>query len=153
MASSPLRGLARWWRGSIQVRVVVTTLALPVTFVLLPITLRRAQVRPAHIARIWLYSLIGPGVSMMMWTAAYATARGLELRWLRRALNPWIWDLDIGLPRRLNGGVVVILLIGVWMWAWWTCAARQYLRLERTRSAVALLSIIAILVGFIVEAT
>lgn len=28
MASSPLRGLARWWRGSIQVRVVVTTLAL-----------------------------------------------------------------------------------------------------------------------------
>jgi len=111
-----------WWRRvTLQTAAplamgISAVLILPCTFLLLPFSLRRAKVRPGHIARVGTYSLfIVPTVTIVVAIAFWITfmwpaTESLLLRPVRQfaIFSPWV------------------LLI-----AWWSCATPQYLRMKR----------------------
>jgi hypothetical protein len=96
-------------------------LLAPLTFRLVPQTLRRAKVRPQHILRIWAYSLVGIPLPI------FAPAIG---GWLV-SLVP---ELDLIVQRTLaHRGVEAIFLLllwSTWLIACWGAAAKHYLRLD-----------------------
>ena len=123
----------------------VLLVGMPLAFLTIPVTLRRAQVRPAHIARIWIYSLMLPVGVTTVWMAVQFVSQMLGLTAVQDATNPWI------LIRRFVGVVdsptlivfrsslVPLLLTAItaaWIMAWWSYAFRRYLNLDRPRPII-----------------
>ena len=128
---------------------VVALVAMPAAFALLPQTLRRARVRRAHVARIWLYSLFAPLSVAVLWTLFLLVASNLGLDALIDAVNPWEWARGFG-PMGLRSvrffaeplpGVVASMLILAWLTVWWRSACRSYLRLPSSGWIVLALSL------------
>jgi hypothetical protein len=152
-----------YWHGSDwgrkwnpwPVHTVLWTAMTPLAFVLLPATLRRAKVRPAHLRRILLYSLAPLPLVLAAWRAPtlmvelfehyviapIAVRRGPgplsgiwpAEQWCRvvlRVFNRWrdIWQILLG------GGFVLL---------WWRAAARHYLRLPSSGMVAIALTVLA----------
>lgn len=130
--------------------VLVALAVMPFAFMLLPQTLGRARVRRAHVARMWLYSLMLPLTVLAAWAVGLAVLIGVGEDGIAAFFNPWEWAdtitdrshllfwLRYSLP-----GIALSTLITAWI-GWWTlCACRHYLRLEQPgRVAAALTAIV-----------
>lgn len=118
--SSPV-WVKRVWRWNNDVTFLMTcfVLALPVTFLLLPVSRRRALVRWRHIARVFAYSLLFPALVclgiIIIAFRSYKNVVGYMYR-------PRLFYEE--LPRYLC--LVAIGLLAIW---WWV-AIRRYLRMD-----------------------
>lgn len=148
-----LFGLAAWDLcaavATLLPGLVVALAAMPAAFALLPQTLRRARVRRAHVARIWLYSLFCPLTVAAFWTLVLLVGANLGLDALVEAMNPWEWARGLG-PMGLRSvrffaaplpGIVASALVLAWLTVWWWSACRSYLRLPRSGLIVLALSL------------
>lgn len=127
----------------INVPGLLLTLALmPVAFIMLPQTLRRARVRQAHVWRIWLYSMFTPLTVAVVWTLAILCGTIFSIDWLNNATDPGIW---VRAGRRLlpTGSfwavhinmvpaLLMVLAMLPWLAVWWWRACRLYLELPRS---------------------
>ncbi len=119
---------------------------VPATFVLLPVTLRRAKVRRAHLVRVWLYWWAGLpllfGAPLLAEGIVELTEQAWRVIMRSRFWPPWSsWDMDQYRP------AVVIGVIVAWVLVWWTFAAGRYLRL-RTALAIGLaMTVLSVLVA------
>ncbi len=158
MASHSALGLAFNLAYRIPGTIVVLA-AMPLAFVTLPGSLGRARVRPIHIVRVWLYSLILPLTLAGLWTLLELVLPRLGLGVAADALNPWHW---VRVLRRAAPPPVAIffsaapgfVLIGAavaWLALWWGCACRYYLRLEASGRIVTLLSVMVLLAALVVQ--
>ena len=133
--------------------LLVALLATPLVFLLLPQTLARARVRPAHIARIWFYSLLFPLVFLGAW--AFLQAGLIAAGWesLAGSFNPWLMASGISWVRHPIwaslapnlAGIALLLLYAGWGAYWSWCGCRFYLRLDRSGRVVAALTLIVVL--------
>lgn len=107
------------WNEAILFYLTCFIVALPMTFVLLPISRRRARVRWRHIVRVFAYSLLFPALVCMgtiinaFW--AYMSARGYTSR---------LPLVHVELTHDLCLMAFVMLAL------WWWVAIRRYLRME-----------------------
>ncbi len=131
--------------------VFVALAIMPVAFVLLPQTLGRARVRRAHVARMWLYSMMLPLTVLAAWAVGLAVLTAVGEHAIAKGFNPWEWadGINNDPPHMLFAlryslpGFVFSALITAWI-GWWTlCACRHYLRLDQPRRvAMALTTIV-----------
>jgi len=111
-------------------------LLLPVSFVLLPVSRRRARVRWAHFMRITAYALVVP--SAVITVSLLALTAGLSINRLRNEM--------IGLAHLLPRYAMIPLLL-----AFWAVAIKRYLHIPHSWAVVFLLSIVVVLLlGFAV---
>ena len=113
------------WIGSMAVSLV-----LPVGFILLPISRRRAKVRWEHFGRVTAYSLIIPSLLASSFLVCGVIAY-LRLEWSDNAMAVAKW-MNILLP-------VPLLII------WWAAAAKRYLRMSHAWLISILLALLAML--------
>ena len=109
---------------------VAVSLLLPVGFILLPITRRRAKVRWEHFGRITAYSFIIPSLLASTFLACGMIAY-LRLEWGKNAMGVATW-MNIFLP-------IPLLII------WWAAAAKCYLHLPHAWLISILLALLAML--------
>jgi hypothetical protein len=114
-------------------------LLMPFTFLLLPFSLVRAKVRPAHLIRAAAYSVGGMLVFMSL--------RGV-LAWLERELMGW-GTFFPGFAFRKNPWLVCAAALAFGS-VWWSVVAGQYLKLLRSWLVGLLLSILSSLVSVLV---
>lgn len=132
---------------------------VPLSFLTISFTLRRARVRPAHVARIWLYSMIFPMTAAAAYGAVQITARLFAAGRFWRALSPWHWVANVRDDQSimliaLRPSLVPLIFGGgtaVWLLIWWICAARHYLRLPAPYRLVVTLVLIATLTALVAE--
>lgn len=111
-------------------------LLLPVSFVLLPVSRRRARVRWAHFLRIATYALVVP--SAVITVSMLALTAGFSINRLRNEM--------FGLAHLLPRYAMIPLLL-----AFWAVAIKRYLHIPHNWAVVFLLSIVVVLVlGFAV---
>ena len=151
------RGSARWQPGPmlifhaawdvvtvVMINVpgpVFTLVLMPLAFVMLPQTLRRARVRQAHVLRIWMYSMFAPLTVGVVWTLAILCGTIFSLDWLNNATDPGIWVRGSRLfptrsfwavHRNVIPGLLMVLSFVPWLAVWWWRACRFYLELPRS---------------------
>lgn len=130
----------------------------PLAFVLIPTSLQQVKVRPAHIARIWLYSCIGVTGATLFITAAqlvWSLVTGFDApTWL----HPLEWQFipwSPGMPWWTY--VVKSTLLPIWaaamLWVslWWWNACRRYLHLPDATLTASLLMTIVLLASYLVQ--
>lgn len=130
----------------------------PLAFLFIPVSLQRIKVRPMHLARIWLYSLIGAAViallvafPQMQWNLMSGLAVPMWMHpqnWRLVSWSPaspwWVYLLaDTVRP------IWIITLI--WSWWWWRAACRDYLRLPDATLTATMLMIIVTLASYLVQ--
>ena len=113
--------LAAWW--------IAAQVLLPVCFVCLPISRRRAKVRWRHLARIALYGLFIP------WAIVFAMLLCITV-----ALASPRWDgVALG-----AASLLLFLMIPATV-AWWVAAISRYLRMPHAWAVAVLLTVVAVL--------
>ncbi len=105
-------------------------LIMPVTFVLLPVTRRRAKVRWAHVWRVAGYSLIIPSLAACLFVLALTLAMIFPAR-LGDAAAHARW------------GVILVPIPA--LITWWAIAIRRYLMLPHGPAVALLLGVLSIL--------
>jgi hypothetical protein len=98
-------------------------LMMPISFVLMPATLRRARVRAGHVVRVWAYGLVALPAVVALPVFAWAIAWNVE-----RLQSGATWS-SITDWLDFNRWWLVLALAILWQVAWWAYAAGQYLRL------------------------
>ncbi len=109
---------------------VVISLLLPVGFVLLPISRRRATVRWIHVGRVTAYGFIIPSLLASAFFVCAVIAY-LRLEWRNNAMAMAMW-MNFLLPAPL-------------LTIWWAAAIKRYLRMPHAWPVSILLALIALL--------
>lgn len=146
----PYTDIGNWWRRDGQIVSpwllisVLTVLATPLAFYLLPVSLRRAKVSARHIARVQCYSLASLPWTIGMWTIVgtalfFAWAFDIDIPYFSR----WVYDQTINIP---IGLATLLWTIGVLV-RFWGAAVRHYLRLDHARAVAAAMVCVAGLVS------
>ena len=112
--------------------ILAAFLGLPLTFILLPVSRRRARVRWAHLGRVWMYSAFIPLTMLYLAGGAFAVAM-----WF-----PPLDDLAHGLFTLWIPVIIPWALLG----AFWTFAIRNYLKMPHALLIVILMSAVAVLI-------
>jgi hypothetical protein len=107
---------------------VLAVMAAPLSFLLLPATLRRARVRGIHIRRIWAYGLAWLPIVLLMppllvILAAIATVTNSHYS------GPGYFLAGLGVWLYHNRFAPGLLCLELWLALWWGTAAGRYLRL------------------------
>lgn len=123
---------------------------MPLAFLLLPRTLRRARARPAHLLRIAIYTLVGFGLVWHIPTWI-GTAIGLFLFIMNDELGLITWDFTAAAAQAFGDTTTVAIPIAWMIWAWYR-AARDYLRLPRPSLVTLVLSVLALAASGLVVA-
>jgi len=119
---------------------------MPVTavcFNLIPISLRRARVRPTHVRRIAFYGMAWMtlpllAVSMVEFLVHVTNSLTL-LAVFEYAVQPLSWEF----PLALGPIPTAPLVFAPFAWWWWDCACRSYLKLPDGRLVAALLTLLS----------
>jgi hypothetical protein len=113
---------------------------MPLGFLALPDTLRRAKVRKRHLARVWLYSL--PAAPLLyIWVIARVLRDSMPWSyWSSPQWNRGWGHLVNELPRW-----VLLPASLAFLWIWWAAATRSYMRIEEARRVVVAMLVIAFL--------
>ena len=101
------------------------TLMLPLCFVLMPLSMRRAKVRWAHIVRVTIYSLFIPLLCVWVTAAVFSAHVALSMEGLME-LYTWAARYVPWLAMAL----------------WWTAATGRYLRIPHAWLTIGLLTLI-----------
>ncbi len=129
--------------------------AMALCFFLIPVSLRKARVRRAHIQRIALYGLAWMTLPVLalalVQCVAHLANAATTLLLFERAFDyyPWEFPLTIGFVPTLP------LVFAPFAWWWWDVACRRYLRLPDGRLVAALLTVLSgliVLVAFVLSA-
>jgi hypothetical protein len=137
---SPARGL---------LSVLGPGLLTPVTFVLLPMTLRRCRVRPAHLLRAGVYSL-GPMLALMCVISGVTIGLFVVLDLAARQSTYFAQTHPIAWPvRALFPDFPGLIGAPILMWWYWRLALRDYLKLPRP-GAIALAMVTIATLGTVV---
>ncbi len=145
--------------------VLVCLFAMPVIFALIPTTLRQARVKPAHIVRIFSYSLVAPMCVVASWLSVYFSLKLAGLTAAAAILAPRKWTHVSPWPRSfppnvsltrimladVMPGAALVAVCVLWMTLWWLMACRRYLKLDQPRLVVSVLSLILILLALAAE--
>ncbi len=108
----------------------ISFLLLPIGFVLLPISRRRAKVRWGHITRITVYGLFIPVTFMLLIGAAFSVAM---------AYRP---SCEIALEFMYYISLPMMIFVVIW----WAVAIKRYLRMAHGWAVALLLGVIAVLI-------
>lgn len=139
--------------GALLVVALMAQLAMPWTFLLLPLTLRRARVRRVHLARVWAWSYTGlpvvialPSVPLFLYNAALSVASYFRP-------GQWIFDVQMRVYQAVHRWEHLFLfgLVLIWALLWWAFALRSYLRLPRAWLIAAVMEILAIVTALVVS--
>jgi hypothetical protein len=122
-------------RGLIFVGVV--TVAMPLVFLVLPVTRKRAKVRAGHILRLFLLSLMVPFATWIFYCLA------------------WGSEMDLYLAGMLGGSVeysnvvygLGVLISIILLLVWWGRGCRDFLRLTMWPAVFASIALIGLLAG------
>ncbi len=139
--------------------LLVAFVATPLVFVLLPQTLGQARVRPAHIVRMWLYSLWMPLAVLGLWAALRALLFWMGWEAVAWSFNPWMWagrpwggqHADLFWLAGILPGLGLALLYAGWGAYWSWCGCRLYLRLEQPGRVVGALTAVVVLAAICAE--
>jgi hypothetical protein len=139
--------------------LLIALAAMPLLFLLLPATLRRARVRRAHVLRIWIYSLVCPALLGATYLAVYVSAAAFGAHGFARAIDPWRWipwraaqqSIDLMVLRALLPRLFLVAIFLAWVVPWWWIAGDRYLKLERPGAIAVLLGTIVALAATLVE--
>lgn len=139
-------------------RFVLPALVLPpLAFMLIPVSLQRVRVRPAHIVRMWIYSLIGVAVFALLIAFIQVQVNIIFKADWYTVIHPLDWRLIRWSPESSVSAMVIAehvrpawLLAMLWTWWWWRIACRDYLRLPDARLTSTLLMIMVALASFLV---
>ncbi|MEK6702640.1 MAG: hypothetical protein AABZ53_10275 [Planctomycetota bacterium] len=133
--------------GAVEILLAFAVL-IPLSFFLLPTTMRRAKVRPAHIFRIAAYwSLCVPLLGLIAPTLRHAQVIA-SLEWYRVTVSPgthhdhWTRVASAFLSRHFASISLVLILLFAWWF--WSTAAKRYLRLPWARLDTAILVLLAL---------
>lgn len=128
----------------LQMIAVTLCVLVPLAFVLLPTTLRRAKVQPNHIVRIWAYSLV--------WAPLFLGATAVVVV-IDRTLCTLLADLGLRqswhyrmLPYGFDRWSALVATVS-WLLLWWSIATKRYLRIPHSGAVVALLMVASLLVA------
>ena len=144
----------RWWSelsGALASPVLVIFI-MPLTFLMLPITLRRARVHFRHVARIGLYAMGAPFLFAVAWVLVQMVMHLGGMEDAAESVNPWRWVPYGGhsilylRPYTLIG-IGLGAMCAIWMSFWWWIACRRYLRLPSAGVTVVLMAFVALLAG------
>ena len=114
--------------------IAACAVGVPLVFVVLPVTMRQAKVRWAHIVRIFTYSLVFVAIAVLL--RETVMLEGMDpTKWVRPpAPSPTVkW--------------LLMIMIGLW----WLAAIKRYLRLRHAVGVALALVAIGVLVGIAVE--
>lgn len=119
-------------------------LLAPTCFVVLPVTLRRARVRPSHIHRIFAYQLPALGLVVMLPAVPLAA-------WLRTAVEVFAgFTPAAGWSDHAISALILLAITSGWMLISWWCAARLYLRLPHALGVALAITLLAFLVNLLI---
>jgi hypothetical protein len=135
---------------------VLTLLIMPLTFLLIPTTLRRSRVRFGHVCRIALYGLVLPVVVAITWCIAQFAFHAAPLEDVGALINPWQWRFwhalspDLALHDFVIAAGLAVLL-AAWLAYWWYAATARYLRLKTPLRVVGVMMFVSLLAGVTVH--
>lgn len=118
--------------GALGFWLVVLAIGLPLSLVLLPVSLRRAKVRWAHIGRVFLYSLALPLLLLQATVAVWLTA---AIGWPAERIDDEMWMLP------------TMFALPVMLMCWWWAAIKHYLRLPHALAVVVVHAVLCVLVA------
>lgn len=117
--------------GAWMISLAVATVAMPLSFLLLPQTFRRTRVRRSHLLRAAAYTTVAPATLVLVGAGALAW-------WADERFFAFAWALT---------------LLGVfWLLGAWRRIARDYLRLPQHRAVWFAMATIALLAGAVAGA-
>lgn len=141
--SSSLNSISQFI-APMELIALLTFLIVPLTFSLLPITLRRARVRRAHLARIWAYALVWMPLAFGAPVLLKQTLTLADFI-VRFAGRTWPW-FSIALDQVYrNSSWFTLAAAGIWCVLWWSLAARRYLRLPHAPAIGLVMTALAML--------
>lgn len=119
------------WRGvppEPMMLCVLFGLVMPGALVLMPMSLRRAKVRPRHIVRLTGYWLVWLSVLAIVpaWTDSLYR---MTVQFRYQVSTPWIVE-TLKAILGVSNGIVTLILFAVVVW-YWRAAAKHYLRIPR----------------------
>jgi len=121
--------------GPLGMVSLIWGILVPLPYLVLVETMRKARCRPAHLLRGWIYFLPTLGIVLV------ADAVVLNMA---RALPGAVWGiLPWNLPNWIAGGM--FLLGGWWYVRWWSWFTIAYLRIEHSRLVLTLMMTISFL--------
>jgi len=116
------------------------TVALPASFVTLPVSRRQARVRWRHLARIFTYGLLFPALAFIGMIAIAATAYLSAPGWSRPSVDPDLARVHL-----------VVIAAALMLALWWWCAIRWFLRMSQPGRVG--LSVVGVAMMFALAAT
>jgi hypothetical protein len=114
-----------WFFDAGEIVMLLASAAIPLCFMLLPVTVRRSRIRPVHLVRISMYS--------MFWPFLFVT-----LKVALRLPDFWMYT-----QRLYNQMLVIEICVGpILLWFWWRSALKYYLHVP---NATALASCVVVM--------
>ncbi len=131
------------WGAPPTAILVLWVAAIPVGFWLIPLTLRRAQVKPGHIVRIWIHGAWMLPLFAVAWTlkdwAEWTVWR------VRKFLLPSCDALLFHV--QLNAARIMLIACALLAFWWWSTALKHYLRMPRPRLVAACMVLLSFLLA------
>jgi hypothetical protein len=122
----------------------VTVCLVPLAFLALPYTLRRAKVRRVHLVRIAAWGMVTPALVAL---SAVSLSRA-ALEWVSfgggQDIGPPVLDVYFARESEIVFGVVI-----VWVWWWWATACGLYLKLPRAKTVALAMVVMAVLAALV----
>lgn len=123
--------------------LVLWVVAIPLGFWLMPLTLRRAHVRPGHLVRIWVH-----GAWMLPLFAAAWTLKGLAEWTMWRVRKYWLPSCDDVLSDlQANAARITLVACALLAFWWWSNALKHYLRMPQPRLVAACMVLLSFLLA------
>ncbi len=128
---------------------VVVLIVMPLTFLMIPATLRRSRVRPGHVCRIALYGLVMPCVVAIVSVLVQFALHAVNLEGIASWINPRLWFESVTYRNLIYTAIAAALavLLALWLSYWWTIAAGMYLRLPTPKRIAAVMALVSLLAG------
>ncbi|MCP3905204.1 MAG: hypothetical protein GY715_16385 [Planctomycetes bacterium] len=138
---------------------MVMLVGMPLAFLVIPTTLREARVRPVHVLRIWLYSLVVPILIGLAYMTMQLVGWRMRISFIERELSPWWWAQQIPFGKgvllhvlRMSGPSLALAVgLSAWFGFWWHAACRSYLALRTTRRIVLTLLLMVWIASLVAE--
>lgn len=126
------------------------------TYLLIPISLKRVRVQPGHIRRIATYGIIWMTLPMLLLAAVESAGLLLNACSLLVTTQPFYWAWPTEFPLAVGPVPTLPFIYAGFAFVWWDTASRHYLKLPDGRLAAALLTLMTFLLmlgGYVALAT
>lgn len=151
-------GIVRMEAQDFAVFVATVALLAPLAFLVIPASLQRVRVRPAHVVRQWLYLLIGLASIVLLLSLVQSAWFFIFAQDTPRWMRPGDWRI-VPIARGDHWAKLVFVdtvrpvwaIAVLWTWHWWRVICRDYLRLPDATLTATLLTTIVALASYLVQ--